>query len=211
LPQATLAAVVIVTTLSLLNPKDFLAIRRVRNMEFYWALVAFAGVVLLGTLQGIAIAVAISILTLLYQANQPLVYAMARKAGTDVFRPLRGEHAGDETIPGLLIVRTEGRMTFANAPQAGEHLTALVSAAKPKVVIFECSAIPDFEYTALRALTAFEHKLSQSGITLWLSALNPEAFSVIERSPLGATLGHRRMFFNLQQAVAAYEAQSAAA
>jgi len=110
----------------------------------------------------------------------------------------------------LLIVRTEGRMTFANAPQAGEHLTALVSAAKPKVVIFECSAIPDFEYTALRALTAFEHKLSQSGITLWLSALNPEAFSVIERSPLGATLGHSRMFFNLQQAVAAYQTQSAA-
>ena len=210
LPQATLAAVVIVTTLSLLNPKDFLAIRRVRNMEFYWALVAFAGVVLLGTLQGIAIAVAISILTLLYQANQPLVYAMARKPGTDIFRPLRGEHAGDETIAGLLIVRTEGRMTFANTPQVGEHLAALVSATKPKVVIFECSAIPDFEYTALRALTAFEHKLSQSGIMLWLSALNPEAFSVIERSPLGATLGHSRMFFNLQQAVAAYEAQSAA-
>jgi MFS superfamily sulfate permease-like transporter len=133
-------------------------------MEFYWALVAFAGVVLLGTLQGIAIAVAISILALFYQANQPLVYAMARKPGTDIFRPLRGEHAGDETIAGLLIVRTEGRMTFANTPPScARHLAALVSATKPKVVIFECSAIPDFEYTALRALTAFEHKLSQSG------------------------------------------------
>jgi hypothetical protein len=60
-------------------------------------------------------------------------------------------------------------------------------------------------------LIAFEKTLSQSGITLWLSALNPEALKVVEQSPLGATLGHQRMFFNLQQAVAAYEAQTAAA
>ena len=110
LPQATLAAVVVATTLSLLNPKDFLAIRRVRHMEFYWALAAFAGVVLLGTLQGIAIAVAISLLTLMYQSSQPLVYAMARKPGTEVFRPLTGQHAGDETIPGL-----------ADRPRRGAH------------------------------------------------------------------------------------------
>src|SRR5208337_1418096 len=97
LPQATLAAVVVFTALPLLSPVDFRTILRVRHTEFYWALAACAGVVLLGTLQGILVAVGISLLTLFYQANHPLVYAVGRKPGTKIFRPLLGEHPGDET------------------------------------------------------------------------------------------------------------------
>ena len=201
MPQATLAAVVIVTTLPLLSVKGFRAIVRVRRTEFLWALAACAGVVFLGTLNGILVAVAIAVLTLFYQANRPPVYALGRKPGTDVFRPLSPEHPEDEAWPGLLMVKTEGRMTFASAPQVGERLWALVHEAKPKVLVFDCSAIPDFEYTALTMLTQFEEKLREMGTTLWLAALNPEPLRVIARSPLGETLGHQRMFFNLQQAV----------
>ena len=205
LPYATLASVVIVTTLPLLSTADFRSILRVRRMEFGWALAACAGVVLLGTLNGILVAIAISILTLFYQANHPPIYAMGRKPGTDVFRPLMGEDAEDETIPGLLIVRTEGRMTFASAPRLGEKLWSMLNEAVPKVVILECSAIPDFEYTALRELIGLEEKLRERGITLWLASLNPEAFTVIEHSPLGQILGTTRMFINLREAVKAYE------
>ena len=87
----------------------------------------------------------------------------------------------------------------------GERLWALVEEANPSVVIVECSAIPDFEYTALRALTGVEEKLRERGITLWLTTLNPEALKVVERSPLGQVLGHERMFFNLREAAKAYE------
>jgi len=207
LPQATLAAVVVATTLSLLNPAGFRAILRIRRTEFVWALAAFAGVVVLGTLQGIAVAVVISILTLFYQSSRPMVYAMARKPGTEVFRPITGAHPEDETIPGLLVLRTEGRMTFASVPSVAENLRRLVQAAEPVVVVFECSGIPDFEYTALRALIGAEQKLAQQGIELWLAALNPAALEVVNRSPLGATLGRERMFFTLQAAVAAYGAR----
>jgi sulfate permease, SulP family len=205
LPQATLAAIVVVTAFSLLSPADFRSILEVRRTEFLWALAAFAGVVLLGTLQGILVAVAISLLTLVYAANHPPVYAVGRKPGTDVFRPQSIDNPGDETIPGLLILRTEGRMTFASAPRVRERLRALVDDARPEVVILECSAIPDFEYTALQALTKAEQKLREGGISLWLSALNPEALNVVKRSPLGKALGTDRMFFNLSDAVKAYE------
>jgi MFS superfamily sulfate permease-like transporter len=205
LPQATLASVVVVTTLPLLSTADFRSIRQVRRTEFRWALAACAGVVLLGTLQGILVAVAISILTLFYQANHPPMYAVGRKPGSEVYRPLTGEHPEDETIPGLLIIRTEGRMNFASAPRVGEQLWDLVDAAHPKVMILECSAIPDFEYTALRSLIGVEEKLRERGIALWLAALNPEALTVIKNSPLGKALGTERMFFNLREAVQAYE------
>jgi SulP family sulfate permease len=170
-----------------------------------WALVTCAGVVLIGTLEGILVAIAISVLTLIYQANHPLVYTVRRKIGTDVFRPQSADHPEDETLPGLLIVRTEGRMTFASMPHARERLAALIEAAHPQVVILECSAIPDFEYTALCTLMRAEEKMRDGGVSLWLSALNPIALEMVRRSPLGQSLGTERMFVNLRDAVKAYE------
>src|SRR5262249_39868495 len=154
---------------------------------------------------------AISMLVLLHQANHPPVYAMGRKPGTDIFRPQSPEHAGDETIPGLLIARTEGRLTFASAPQAGEHLHALILTANPRVLLFDLSAVPDIEYTALRAITELEEKLREKEITLWLAALNPSALEVVGRSPLGKTLGHERMFRSIGEAVAAHTSKDEAA
>jgi len=208
LPQATLAAVVVVTTAPLLSTKDFRSILLVRRAEFLWALAACAGVIVLGTLNGVLVAIAISVLTLIYQANHPLVYTLRRKPGTDVFRPHSQVHPEDETITDLLIIKTEGRMTFASAPQVRERVAALIDEAHPQVVILDCSAIPDFEYTALRTLIRAEERMREGGISLWLSALNPQALEVVRRSPLGQALGPHRMFLNLADAVKAYETGS---
>jgi high affinity sulfate transporter 1 len=201
LPQATLAAVVVATTIGLVNPADFRTIRRVRHVEFHWALVALVGVVLLGSLNGILVAVIVSLLVLIYQSNHPAVYVLARKSATNVFRPLSPEHPEDETFPGLLIVRTEGRIHFANAQRVGDKMWPLIHDAKPRVVLLDCSAVPDIEYTALCMLTAAEEKLRGSGIALWLAALSPQALDVIGKAPLGEILGRQRMFFNVEQAV----------
>jgi len=209
LPLAVLGAVVVITTLPLLNPADFRSVLRVRRTEYVWALAAFAGVVLLGTLQGILVAIAISVLTLFYQSNHPPVYEVGRKPGTDVFRPLTGDHPEDETLPGLLILRTEGRMNFASAPRVGERMRELVRKSSPRVVVLECSAIPDFEYTALRGLIAADEKLRSAGVSLWLAGLNPAVSKAIERSPLGETLGSAHIFPNLQEAVRAWESRKA--
>jgi SulP family sulfate permease len=203
LPQAALGALVIVAAVSMIKPGHFRAIARVRRDELMWALVTVAGVILLGTLNGILVAVAISILTLFYQANHPPVYAVAYNREKGIFRRA-GEHPGDETFPGLLMLRTEGRLTFANAANAGEKMKALVTECNPRVIVLECSAIPDIEYTALVMLTEAEQNLRARGVTLWLAALNPDLLRVIERSPLGKALGHERMFFNLPKAVEKY-------
>jgi sulfate permease, SulP family len=205
LPQATLAAIVVVTAVPLLSIGEFRSILAIRRTEFLWALATCAGVVLIGTLEGILVAIAISILTLFYQANHPPVYVMGRKPGTDDFRPRSSDHPTDESIPGLLIVRTEGRMTFASVPHARERLSALVDEAKAKVIILECSAIPDFEYTALQTLTRAEENLRRRGVALWLTALNPEALKVVKRSPLGQVLGRDCMFVSLAHAVEAFQ------
>jgi len=78
MPQATLAAVVIVYSIGLIEPAEFRAILRIRRMEFLWAAAAFAGVVVLGTLKGIVVAVIISLVALSYQAARPKVYVPHR-------------------------------------------------------------------------------------------------------------------------------------
>ena len=203
LPQAALGALILVVACSMIKPGHFREIGRVRKDELAWAFVTLAGVILLGTLNGILVAVAISILTLFYQANHPPVYAVAYNREKGIFRRA-GEHAGDEAFPGLLMLRTEGRLTFANAANAAEKMRALETESNPRTIVLECSAIPDIEYTALAMLTEAEQNLRARGVTLWLAAVNPDLLRVIERSPLGRTLGHERMFFSLAKALEAY-------
>lgn len=203
LPYATLAAIVIVISFSLIDPVEFRAILRVHKAEFLWAIVTLIGVILLGTFQGILVAVAVSLLTLMYQANHPPVYALGRKRGTDIFRSLE-IHPDDEVIPNLLIIRTEGRLTFASMPRTSDKFKVLVDEYSPRVIVLDMRAVPDIEYTALMMLANAEEKLRSQGISLWLAALNPRALETVQRSILGPRLGNERMFVSIDLAVKHY-------
>jgi len=208
MPEATLAAVVIVYSIGLIKPAEFKAILKVRRMEFFWALAAFAGVVLLGTLKGILVAIIISLVALVYQVANPPLYVLGRKPGTNVFRPRTKEHPEDETFSGLLLLRLEGRIFFANAERIGEKMRPLIAEAKPTVVTLDFSGVLDIEYTALKMLTEAEKRHRERGVMLWLVGLNPEVLKVVQNSELGETLGRERMFFNLEQAVETFQRQS---
>ena len=92
MPNATLAAVVIVYSVGLIQPAEFRAIRSVRSMEFRWALIACVGVLVFGTLKGIVVAIIVSMVGLASQTAHPRVSVIGRKRGADVLRPLSGEH-----------------------------------------------------------------------------------------------------------------------
>jgi MFS superfamily sulfate permease-like transporter len=93
---------------------EFRAIWQTRLMEFSWAVASVTGVVLLGTLRGILVAVIHSLLALIHHGSRRSVFVLGRKPGTDVFRPRSKEHPEDETFPGLLLLKTEGMIHFAN-------------------------------------------------------------------------------------------------
>ena len=204
MPQATLAAIVIIYSIGLIKPADFRLILDIRRTEFLWALTALAGVVLLGTLQGILVAIVVSLVALAYQTADPPVRVLGRKPGTDVFRPRSKEHPEDETFPGLLMLQVEGRVFFVNAERIAEKVRALADEAKPRVVALDLSGVPDLEYTALKMLIEAEKRQRERGVSIWLVGLNPEVLSVVQRSSLGEVLGRERMQFNLELAVAKY-------
>jgi high affinity sulfate transporter 1 len=209
MPQATLAAVVIVYSIGLIKPQEFRAILGIRRTEFTWALAAFTGVVALGTLKGILVAIILSLVGLAYQVADPPIYVLGRKPGTNIFRPRSKEHPEDETFPGLLLIRLEGRVFFANAEHIADRLRQLIQDANPKIVAIDMSAVPDLEYTALRALSEGEKRFRAHGVLLWLIGLNPGVLRIVQKSALGEVLGREAMQFNLEVAVAKYLAASA--
>ncbi len=204
LPQSALAALVIVYSFGLIKPIEFRDILRIRRTEFSWAIVAFAGVVVVGTLKGIIVAIIVSLVTLAYQVADPPVYVLRRKPGTNVFRPQSPEHPDDESFPGLLLLRPEGPIFFANAAQIAHKIEPLVREAQPKVVAVEASGVLDMEYTAVKMFAQLAKRQSQHGVQLWLIGMTPRVLAIVQRSPLGQLLGREGMHFNLEIAVARY-------
>jgi SulP family sulfate permease len=211
MPQATLAAIVILYSARMIKPAEFRQILRVRRMEFIWALIAFAGVMFVGTLKGILVAIIASIVALAYHVEHPRLHVLGRKPGTNVFRPSSKEHPQDETFPGLLILRPEGLIFFANAEQLAHKMWLELDKAKAKVVAIDLSAVFDLEYTALKMLIEAERKNRERGIRLWLVGMNPEVLAAIHKVSLGKDLGREGMHFNLETAVAKYLGEAEAA
>ena len=204
LPQSALAALVIVYSFGLIKPIEFHDILRIRRTEFSWAIVAFAGVVVVGTLKGIIVAIIVSLVTLAYQVADPPVYVLRRKPGTNVFRPQSPEHPDDETFPGLLMLRPEGPIFFANAAQIAHKIEPLVREAQPKVVAVDAGGVLDMEYTAVKMFAQLAKRQSQHGVQLWLIGMTPRVLAIVQRSPLGQLLGREGMHFNLEIAVRRY-------
>jgi len=204
MPQAALAVVVVVPCAGMIKLPEFAAILQNRLMEFSWAVASLAGVLLLGTLRGIVVSVLLSFLALAFHGSRWPVFVLGRKPGTNIFRPRSQEHPEDETFPGLLLLKTEGMIHFANIQRVADLMWPFVHEYKPRVIVLDCSAIPDLEYSALKRLVEAQRKLQQLGISLWLAGLNPEPLQLIQKSLLGHTLGRAGMYFDVEQAVTSF-------
>jgi high affinity sulfate transporter 1 len=211
LPNATLAAIVIVYSASLIQIPEFAAIHRVRNMEFWWAVAATLGVLIFGTLKGIVIAIILSLIGLGRQTARPRVSVIGRKRGADVLRPLSPDHPDDETIEGLLIVRPEGRLFFLNAQNVADQIAALMARYRPRVFVFDLSRVTDIEFSALQMMIEHDKRSQDRGVVVWLAGLNPDALDMVRRSELGEELARDRMFFNTRTAIERFKAMEAAA
>jgi len=205
MPNATLAAVVIVYSVGLIQPAEFRAILKVRSMEFRWALIACVGVLVFGTLKGIVVAIIVSMIGLAGQAASPRVSVIGRKRGADVLRPLSPEHPDDETFEGLLIVRPEGRIFFMNAEAVAEKIRAFIKQYRPRVVAIDMSRVPDIEYSALQILLDIDRRAAALGVEWWLAGLNPGALEVVRKAGLYDRLGRERMLFNARAAIERFQ------
>lgn len=214
LPTVALGAIIIVASLGLLDVAAFRFLRKVRAAEFRLAVITVFGVLIFGILQGILVAVMLSLINVIYHISRPhdaLLDGLDADGGI-VYRGIGGK----ETVltePGLIVYRFDSPLVFANAAFFTGRLEALIVDAGTglKCVVLDAEAISDFDSTAAEALENLNADLERLGVELWIARANGPLRELLQVTGLTDRLGRETLYPSVRAAVAAYNAQLAGA
>jgi sulfate permease, SulP family len=192
LAEATLGAIVLVAILGLLDSRTIRRIRSVRSRDGWLAVGTVIAVLFLGVLNGIIIAVVFSIMVLMHGANVLPIRVLGRDPDSGDFED-REKHPDLETSTGLLIVKPEGVLYFANARRCAARILTMVDAdPSVRVVLIDASAVPDWDVTAGQVVMEdLFQDLVERDIDLWLCALTERPLEMVRRSDAAEVLEGR--------------------
>ncbi|MDR2463474.1 MAG: SulP family inorganic anion transporter [Verrucomicrobiales bacterium] len=175
IPTATLGAILIGSSLGLMNFRQIWNLRRYSRAEFNIALATLAGVVLIGVMEGILLAVTLALVRFLSRIARPPDHELGRIAGMDGFYEL-AHYAGARAVPGLLIYRFESPLTFFNADYFRQRVLQLVTAAQEPVrwVLIDAVSITDSDITGMLAVKRLEGELRSRHIRLAVAGREAE-------------------------------------
>ncbi|MFL6111492.1 MAG: SulP family inorganic anion transporter, partial [Catenulispora sp.] len=210
LPQPALAAVVIAASLSLADLPGTVLLWRRRRMEFGVCVAAFLGVALLGVLPGILVAVGLSVLNVFRRVWLPYQTRLGRAPGVPGYHDLRA-YPDAEHLPGLVLFRFDAPIIFANSRGFRDRIRRLAAAEpRPRWIVVAAEPITDVDTTAADMLEGLDEELNAQGIQLIFAELKSPVRAKIDRYQLTRTIDPAHFFPTLNDAVAAYEAQTGA-
>ena len=190
LPEAVLGAIVIGAVAHLVDVRALRRLRRVDTTDFLLALVCLAGVLLFGILTGLLVAVVVSLLALVFRAYRPSSAVLGRAPGASDDESLRyrgiEDHPEYETFPGLVILRVDGELFFANASWFRETVRSVSRAQTPPVreVLVHAGAVPYLDTTAAAMLKDVIADLDADDIELHFARVTTSLHENLERNGL---------------------------
>ena len=204
-PDASLAAVVIYAGLRLVDVKEFARIARYRRTELSIALATTGGVLALGVLQGVVVAVSLSLVDVIQRVARP------HDAVEGIVPDLAGMHDVDDydtavVVPGLLVYRYDAPLFFANADNFLSRVRQSVAAYDPEWVLLNAEAIGQVDLTGADALETLRSELEAQGIVLALARLKQEPRDVLQPSGLLERIGSEHIFATLPTALEGFRA-----
>ncbi len=205
LPSSALAAVVIAAVVTLVDVPRTIRLARVDPKECALSLLAFAGVAVFGVLRGVVAAVALSLAAFVARAWRPHTAELVRIDGRKGYHDRR-RHPGGRQIPGLVIVRFDAPLFFANAELFVDVVLRTVAGAAPPVrwVVLAAEPITDIDTTAADALEQLDDELLAQGIQLVFAELKGPVKDRLARYGLGDRFGAADFYPTLGTAVADY-------
>jgi high affinity sulfate transporter 1 len=206
LPQTALAAIVIVAALSLMDVDILRRYLRVRKSAFVVSLVATAGVILLGVLQGIVVAVALAILLFFRRNWWPHGAILGRVGGEEGWHDL-ATHPDAEQLEGIVVYRWEAPLFFANAGSFREQIRKIVREHRPRWVVLQCEAITDVDVTAAEMLEQLDNELNAEGTHLAFAEMRGRLQELTLRYGLLETLDREHFYPTLDAALEEIQAE----
>jgi high affinity sulfate transporter 1 len=209
LPQTALAAVVIVAALSLMDLGILRRYLRVRRSAFAVSLAATAGVILLGVLQGIVVAVVLAIALFFRRNWWPHGAILGKLEGDQGWHDV-ASNPDAKQIPGVVVYRWEAPLFFANASSFREQIRKIVSERKPRWIVLQCEAITDVDVTAAEMLEQLDHELNAAGTHLAFAELRTRLQDLTLRYGLLETLDREHFYPTLETALEQVQASDSA-
>lgn len=200
-----LGVIVVVAAASLINVRSIWRLRHVRPAEVALALVAFGGVLTLGIVPGVVVAIALSIGVFLYRSARPHDALLGHIDDVDGYHDIE-RWEGAETVPGLLVYRFDAPPYFVNAEYLRQRVLALAETSEEvKWIVLNAEAWTFLDATATDVLRRLRVELAERGITLCFARLKGWQREIFEETGLTDQIGRDRFFPTVRAAVAAFE------
>ncbi len=209
LPEAVLGAIVVHAVWHLLDLRELRRFRRIRRIEFRESVAAIFGVVAFGILNGLLLAVILTLIALMRSLSQTHVAVLGRLQGTHEFVDVQ-RHPDAEQFPGILILRIERMLFFANADGIRHHIHSLLGKAAGPVrdLIVSFELIPMLDVTAIDVLAQLRADAVDRGIRLVLAGVRDPVRDRLAKASLLKAIGEENIFRSVDQAIDALAATS---
>jgi len=204
LPEATLGAIVVVAVFSMMKVGKMRRLWELRRIDFWLAMIALVGVLVVPTLEALGIAVVASLGVLVWRASEGRLTFLGRASGG--LEPVDLESAPEAAIPGFLIVRPDEMLFFANVASVRDGILAAVADRQPRptVVLLDLSLTPEVDVPVVEVLEDLHERLAADGIELWLANLRPGATDLLDRAGTLALIGATRIYPRAIDGILAY-------
>ena len=201
LPNSALAAVVIAAALSLADFTVLARLWKVRRSAVALSVVASAGVILLGVLQGILVAIVLSILLFFHRNWWPHGEVLGRVSGRDGWH---SDSRGHQIVehPGVLVFRWEAPLFFANSGLFAQQVRHLVRERRPAWVVLQCEAITDIDVTAAGMLERLDNELNAEGVHIAFVELRTRLRGLVHDYGLHEALDRDHFYDSIDDAFA---------
>ncbi len=205
MPHAALSAVVICACLGQIEVGHVVRLYRLRRSEFFSSIACFLGVVLLGVIQGIFIAVGLALLAFIWRAWRPHNAVLGRVDGMKGYHDIR-RHPEARRIPGLVLFRWDAPLFFANAAVFEERVQLAIATAPTPTswVVIAAEPVTDVDVTAADMLVELDKKLHEAGMDLCFAEMKGPVKDLLKKYGLFESFGTANFFPTLGQAVDRY-------
>jgi len=205
LPATTLAAVVIASAVSLIEFGDLRRIYRIQRWEFWLSITCTMGVVVLGAVPGIGLAVGFAVLEFLWDGWRPHYAVLGRVADLKGYHDIT-RYPEARVVPGLVLFRWDAPLFFANAELFRSRVLDAIAESPTPVAWFVVTAEPvtSIDVTAADVLRELDDSLDAAGIELCFAELKDPVKDKLKRFGLFARVGEERFFPTVGEAVGGY-------
>ena len=203
LPEAVLGALIIHALWHILSSRKLEKIWLASRVEFWFAVLAFAGVIFIDVLEGMLIGLVASMLFVIYRSSRPHVASLGRVPGLSGSYSDLGRHPENIPVPGVMIVRLDGQLYYANAPTYRDRVKAMIEEMEkpPRAVILDSSSWFEIDLTSVDVIKKMVKELRAKGIEVYVAEVHAPVREAASKTGLLESFGEDHVFQTLDAAV----------